>query len=50
MCKGPYTKELVKAWKKWDKTHGSENDPVDELPADQLFLVRPAVVLGHSGV
>eukprot|EP00983_Pelagomonas_calceolata_P111297 1159766-Pelagomonas_calceolata.AAC.9 len=31
VCRGPYTPELVRAWHKWDKAHGSENDPVDSL-------------------
>lgn len=31
VCRGPYTSELVRAWHKWDKAHGSENDPVDGL-------------------
>jgi len=31
VCRGPYTQELVRAWHKWDKAHGSENDPVDGL-------------------
>ncbi|KAG2454502.1 hypothetical protein HYH02_000349 [Chlamydomonas schloesseri] len=37
VCRGPYSKELVKAWEKWDAQHGSENEPVSELPADQLY-------------
>lgn len=30
---------LRRAWRKWDSTHGSENDPVDGLSSDQLFIV-----------
>jgi serine/threonine-protein kinase haspin len=39
VCRGPYAKELAKAWKKWDKAHGSENDDVGGLPPDQLYIV-----------
>ncbi|GFH05573.1 protein kinase domain-containing protein, partial [Haematococcus lacustris] len=39
VCRGPYAKELVRAWHKWDKAHGSENDPVDGLQPSQLYLV-----------
>ncbi|KAF5840645.1 hypothetical protein DUNSADRAFT_16018 [Dunaliella salina] len=39
VCRGPYTPQLVRAWHKWDKAHGSENDPVDSLQPDQLYLV-----------
>ncbi|KXZ49471.1 hypothetical protein GPECTOR_21g697 [Gonium pectorale] len=39
VCRGPYPRELVRAWERWDKQHGSENDPVSSLPADQLFWV-----------
>lgn len=39
MCHGPYSKDLIKAWKKWDKAHESENDDVSKLPPDQLYIV-----------
>ncbi|GLC76657.1 hypothetical protein PLESTF_001813900 [Pleodorina starrii] len=39
VCRGPYSKDLVKAWEKWDKQHGSENEPVSDLPPDQLYWV-----------
>ncbi|KAG2436314.1 hypothetical protein HXX76_006625 [Chlamydomonas incerta] len=37
VCRGPYSHELVKAWDKWDAKHGSENEPVSQLPPDQLY-------------
>ncbi|PNW87078.1 hypothetical protein CHLRE_02g108000v5 [Chlamydomonas reinhardtii] len=37
VCRGPYSSDLVKAWEKWDAEHGSENEPVSELPPDQLY-------------
>jgi hypothetical protein len=48
VCQGPYTPELVRAWHKWDKAHGSENDPVDGLqvrglvadPVHSCFIVK----------
>lgn len=40
MCTGPYAPALIRAWKAWDRTHGSENDPVEGLSEPgQLFLV-----------
>ena len=47
MCHGPYPRLLAKAWHKWDKEHGSENDPVDgpgwghgsAAARSQLYLV-----------
>ncbi|GBF88054.1 hypothetical protein Rsub_00766 [Raphidocelis subcapitata] len=39
VCRGRYPKLLVKAWKAWDKAHGSENDPVEGLEPDQAFCV-----------
>lgn len=39
VCRGRYSKPLVKAWQAWDKTHGSLNDPVAGLAPDQTFVV-----------
>jgi hypothetical protein len=39
VCRGPYSPALVRAWQAYDKRKGSENDPVDLLPADQLYMV-----------
>ncbi len=39
VCRGKYCRELVKAWKLWDKRHRSENDPVDGLGPSQAFLI-----------
>ncbi|GFR46069.1 hypothetical protein Agub_g7498 [Astrephomene gubernaculifera] len=39
VCRGPYSKQLVQAWKSWDATHGSENDCVSRLPPQQLYWV-----------
>lgn len=39
VCRGSYSKTLSKAWRRWDKVHGSENDPVDGLPKDQHYFV-----------
>ncbi|EFJ46335.1 hypothetical protein VOLCADRAFT_93165 [Volvox carteri f. nagariensis] len=39
VCRGPYSRELVNSWKKWDEQYGSENEPVSRLPRDQLYWV-----------
>jgi hypothetical protein len=39
ICRGPYSPALVRAWRSWDARHTSENDPVDILPRDQLYMV-----------
>ncbi|KAK9864831.1 hypothetical protein WJX84_011707 [Apatococcus fuscideae] len=37
LCQGPYAPQLNAAWKKWDELHTSENDPVGELPSQQMY-------------
>lgn len=39
ICRGGYAPALLKEWHRWDASHGSENDPVDAFPDDQLFVV-----------
>lgn len=39
ICRGCYAKALIKEWRRWDKLHTSENDPVDAFPSDQLYVV-----------
>lgn len=39
ICRGRYARALCREWHAWDEQHGSENDPVDAFPADQLFVV-----------
>jgi hypothetical protein len=39
VCRGAYSPALVRAWRAWDTRHVSENDPVDILPRDQLYMV-----------
>lgn len=39
ICRGPYSPALVRAWRSWDARHTSENDPVDILPREQLYMV-----------
>ncbi|GIL64253.1 hypothetical protein Vafri_18254 [Volvox africanus] len=46
VCRGPYSRDLVKAWERWDKQHGSENEPVSRLPPDQLYWI---IAMDDSG-
>ena len=39
VCRGVYATALQAEWHAWDKKIGSENDPVDNFPADQLYVV-----------
>lgn len=39
VCRGRYAESLVKEWRAWDAERGSENDPIDVFPADQLYIV-----------
>ncbi|EFJ12037.1 hypothetical protein SELMODRAFT_124914, partial [Selaginella moellendorffii] len=39
ICKGRYDKNLVRAWKKWDTQHNSENDQPLAFPEEQLYVV-----------
>ena len=39
VCRGRYAAGLVTAWHSWDQQFGSENDPVDGFPEDQLYVV-----------
>ncbi|GIM02332.1 hypothetical protein Vretimale_7217 [Volvox reticuliferus] len=46
VCRGPYSRDLVKAWERWDKQHDSENEPVSQLPPDQLYWI---IAMDDSG-
>ncbi|GLI63525.1 hypothetical protein VaNZ11_006510 [Volvox africanus] len=46
VCRGPYSRDLVKAWERWDKQHGSENEPISRLPPDQLYWI---IAMDDSG-
>lgn len=39
ICRGTYAEALRKEWHSWDKSNGSENDPVDIFQENQLFVV-----------
>ena len=39
VCRGVYAPALQAEWHAWDERVGSENDPVDSFPADQLYVV-----------
>ena len=41
VCAGGYSPALCREWHRWDKEHGSENEPVDVFKGrpDQLFVV-----------
>eukprot|EP00873_Tetraselmis_striata_P040156 jgi/Tetstr1/460420/TSEL_005681.t1 len=39
VCRGRYSSVLQAEWHRWDKEHGSENDPVDCFDDSQLFIV-----------
>ncbi|KAI9201927.1 uncharacterized protein BJ171DRAFT_515961 [Polychytrium aggregatum] len=39
VCRGPYPKELLKAWDRYDKQKESENDRPDYFESDQLFVI-----------
>ena len=39
LCRGAYSSVLSREWHAWDAQHGSENDPVDEFGAEQLYIV-----------
>ncbi len=56
MCRGPYAPHLIRAWKRYDDTRGSENDPVNMLTdknmsetdmARQFFLI---IAMSDCGV
>jgi serine/threonine-protein kinase haspin len=47
VCKGKYAADLTREWHAWDARHGSENDPVDAFPEDQLYIV---FVVADGGV
>ena len=39
VCRGRYADALVDRWQAWDAIHGSENDPVADFGADQMYVV-----------
>lgn len=39
VCRGRYAKPLVREWRAWDAKHGSENDPVADFGAGQMYVV-----------
>ncbi len=39
VCRGAYAPALRAEWHAWDARVGSENDPVDNFPANQLYVV-----------
>lgn len=39
VCRGLYAPPLLAEWHAWDERVGSENDPVDNFPTDQLYVV-----------
>lgn len=39
ICKGCYAPALQKEWESWDEEFGSENDPVNSFPEDQLYVI-----------
>ena len=39
ICRGHYAPALLAEWHAWDEQHGSENEPVDAFPGDQLYVV-----------
>ncbi|GAB2242813.1 hypothetical protein Droror1_Dr00019588 [Drosera rotundifolia] len=47
VCQGPYDPTLIRAWEEWDAENGSENDPPQQFPEDQCYVV---FVLEHGGV
>ncbi|EFN57276.1 hypothetical protein CHLNCDRAFT_9043, partial [Chlorella variabilis] len=49
VCAGGYSPALCREWHRWDKEHGSENEPVDVFKGrpDQLFVV---FVVADGGV
>ena len=39
ICRGKYAEALAAEWHRWDSENSSENDPVDNFAADQLYVV-----------
>ncbi|BDA51282.1 probable serine/threonine-protein kinase haspin at C-terminar half [Coccomyxa sp. Obi] len=39
VCRGRYAEALVDRWQAWDALNGSENDPVADFGADQMYVV-----------
>ncbi|KAK9813057.1 hypothetical protein WJX72_008207 [[Myrmecia] bisecta] len=39
ICRGAYAEALCREWHAWDARNESENDPVDDFPGDQLYVV-----------
>lgn len=39
ICRGRYAEALCTEWHAWDVENGSQNDPVDGFPSDQLYVV-----------
>lgn len=39
VCRGRYAEALVDRWQAWDALHDSENDPVADFGADQMYVV-----------
>lgn len=46
ICRGKYCPSLQQEWHRWDKIFKSENEPIDNFKADQMFVVGRIIVQG----